>query len=236
MPYKTRNKEKEADSKMGSLKLLPILIFVACLSFIVRFGEVVVEVKTADQALSGAVMAAAPAKDEEKAEPVDVPEGLAENEPLPSMDNEWADPTTLDMNFTETQRKALDELKERREVLDSLENRLSQREALLEVTEKRIEEKITELEAIRNELKDLLGEQSEQEEARMTSLVKIYEGMKPKDAAIIFDNLDMDILLGVISRMSERRSAPILASMSPERVQRLTTLLAEQKKLPEIPE
>jgi flagellar motility protein MotE (MotC chaperone) len=152
------------------------------------------------------------------------------------MDNEWADPTTLDMNFTETQRKALDELKERREVLDSLENRLSQREALLEVTEKRIEEKITELEAIRNELKDLLGEQSEQEEARMTSLVKIYEGMKPKDAAIIFDNLDMDILLGVISRMSERRSAPILASMSPERVQRLTTLLAEQKKLPEIPE
>ena len=150
--------------------------------------------------------------------------------------DDWADPTTIDMNFSETQTTVLNELKERRDALDQRETRITQREALLQVTERRVEEKISELESIRVEIKDLLGQQSQEEEARMLSLVKIYEGMKPKDAASIFDNLDMDILLQVVGRMSERRTAPILAAMSVQKAQQLTTLLAEQKKLPAIPE
>jgi len=56
--------------------------------------------------------------------------------------------------------------------------------------------------------------------------------MKPKDASAIFDNLDMDILLQVVSRMSERKTAPIMAAMNIQKAQELTTLLAEQKQLP----
>ena len=56
------------------------------------------------------------------------------------------------------------------------------------------------------EIQDLLKQQSEEEKARIASLVKIYEGMKPKDAARIFNTLDTDILLDVVGKMSERKS------------------------------
>lgn len=223
---------------IGNYALFPLLILVAFLSFAVRLGDIVVDVKTTEQVLSGGVMAedTPKPKEGELVEPLSVPEGLAENEPAPVLEDKWADPTTLEMEFSETQATVLNELKERRAALDSRENRISQREALLKVTEKRIEEKINELDSIRTEIEELLGKQSDEEEARLQSLVKIYEGMKPKEAAAIFDNLDMNILLQVVSRMSERRSAPIMALMDKNRVQELTLMLAEQKMLPEIPE
>ncbi len=220
---------------MASLRILPLLILVALLSFVVRIGDIVTEVKTVEQAMSASAMAETAPKDEEKIA-VDVPEGLPEDEPATLPVDDWADPETLDMQFSETQRTVLEELKERRGVLDSRERRIQQREALMQVTEQRIEEKISELDAIRTEIKDLLGTQSEEEEARLQSLVKIYSGMKPKEASAIFDNLDMDILLQVVSRMSERKTAPIMASMNVQKAQELTTLLAEQKQLPEFSE
>jgi flagellar motility protein MotE (MotC chaperone) len=113
---------------------------------------------------------------------------------------------------------------------------MNQRDALLKVTERRIQEKIEELTALRQEIEGLLGTQSKEEEARLQSLVKIYSGMKPKDAAAIFDKLNMDILLQVVGRMSERKSAPIMAAMDTQKVQELTTLLAEQKALPDFSE
>jgi flagellar motility protein MotE (MotC chaperone) len=68
--------------------------------------------------------------------------------------------------------------------------------------------------------------------ARLQSLVKIYENMKPKDAARIFDQLDMDVLLDVVERMKEARVAPILALVNPQRAQDITIQLAERRKLP----
>ncbi len=214
-----------------------MLVLVAFLSFGVRIGEIVITVQNQPvQVLAASAVAAEDKAAQEGAPDVDIPEGLTEDDPAPLPDDEWADPITLDMEFTETQARVLEELKERRASLDQRENRVSQREALLTVTEQRIEEKIAELEAIRTEITDLLGQQSEAEEARMMSLVKIYEGMKPKEAAAIFNDLDMDILLQVVGRMSERRTAPILAAMDIQKAQELTTLLAEQKQLPALPE
>ena len=46
---------------------------------------------------------------------------------------------------------------------------------------------------------------------------------------------DLDILVEVISRMSERKVSPVLAAMNPERARTITIMLAEQKSLPELP-
>ena len=59
--------------------------------------------------------------------------------------------------------------------------------------------------------------------------------MKAKDAANIFNTLDMDILISVMGRMSERKLAPILAEMNPDRARSVTIFLAEQKSLPTLP-
>jgi flagellar motility protein MotE (MotC chaperone) len=84
-------------------------------------------------------------------------------------------------------------------------------------------------------LEDLLKARSEQEEAELKSLVKMYENMKPKAAARVFEEMDMDVLLDVVDRMNERKVAPILALVTPTRAKEITFELAQRRQLP-IPE
>ena len=148
----------------------------------------------------------------------------------------WTDASDGDIDYSTLRKELYEDLLQRRQQLDEKEKVLGQREALLEAGEKEITRKFNELTGLRNEIQELLKKQSNEEDARIASLVKIYEGMKPKDAARIFNTLDMDIMIDVVSKMSERKSAPIIASMEADRARALTTLLAEQKKLPELPD
>ncbi|MCB1557584.1 MAG: flagellar protein FlbB [Alphaproteobacteria bacterium] len=148
----------------------------------------------------------------------------------------WEDANDIDTEYSEIKQDMYKELVERRRLLDEREQTLEKREALLDAAEKELDRKYKEMTGMRDEIQSLLKMQSKEEEARMDSLVKIYTGMKPKDAARIFNTLDMDILVDVIGRMPEKKSAPILAGMDADRARALTTLLAEQKKLPEIPQ
>jgi len=77
-----------------------------------------------------------------------------------------------------------------------------------------------------------LKKHDKQEEEKIQRLVKMYESMKPKDAARIFQNLDMAILISVVERMKERKVAPILAAMASKEAKKLTTELATRKQLP----
>ena len=67
---------------------------------------------------------------------------------------------------------------------------------------------------------------SEREEAGIRQLVRVYESMRPRDAATILDDLDMPILLQVLDRMREAKAAPVLAAMRPERARAATTELS----------
>ena len=61
---------------------------------------------------------------------------------------------------------------------------------------------------------------------------KIYENMKPKEAAKIFEQLDMPILLDVVERMKEQKVSPILAEMEPSKAKTVTTEMAQQRQMP----
>ncbi|MBL1147992.1 MAG: hypothetical protein HND56_11280 [Pseudomonadota bacterium] len=137
-------------------------------------------------------------------------------------------------HFSDAEIDVLQSLAKRREALEKREKELATREALLNVAEAEVDNKISELKALRAEIEKLLGKQTDVQENRLRSLVKIYENMKPKEAATIMNTLEMGVLLDVIGRMSERRSAPILANMTPDRARAVTIRLAEQRKLPEL--
>ncbi len=234
------------------LRILPLLVVVASLAFIVRVGDAALQLKD----LSGSAFAQSePAKAEAKAEekkvaeaPKDAappaepaaPEVKATEKPgaveLPSAAAPaWSDAADADIDYSNLRKELYEDLLQRRQQLDEKEKVLSQREALIDASQQEINKKFEELIGLRDEIQNLLKKQSEEENARIASLVKIYEGMKAKDAARIFNTLDMDILLDVVSKMSERKSAPIIAEMDAERARGLTTMLAEQKKLPELP-
>ena len=67
---------------------------------------------------------------------------------------------------------------------------------------------------------------------RMTSLVKTYEAMKPKDAAAIFNGMDDGVLLDIAKAMKPATLAAILSSMTPKRAEALTRMLADLSKSP----
>ena len=60
------------------------------------------------------------------------------------------------------------------------------------------------------------------------------EKMKPKEAARIFDQLEIDVLLKVIDRMKSTKTAPVLAAMAPERAKELTMRIAERRPMPKL--
>lgn len=155
-------------------------------------------------------------------------------EPPSTDDAVWRDYLDAEMEYSGMRSELFEDLTERRKDIESKERELAMREALLQAAERELEQKFTELEGLKQEIESLLQKQSSEEEERIQSLVKIYEGMKAKDAARIFNTLETEVLLSVIGRMSERKSAPILASMSPERARSITILLAEQKTLPDL--
>jgi flagellar motility protein MotE (MotC chaperone) len=153
------------------------------------------------------------------------PPEVAPEEEIPK---DWVEERASEYNQRELD--VLESLANRRKKLDQWEKDVSLREKVLIATEERIDQKLAELNGMSTELKDLLVTYDKEEDAKVSSLVKVYEAMKPKDAARIFDELDMDILLMVVDRMSERRVAPILAAMSPQKAKDLTQELADQKK------
>jgi len=138
--------------------------------------------------------------------------------------------------FTPTEVEILQRLQERREQLDSRGRELDQREAMLTAAETRFDQKITELQNLKKEIQGLLTQANSEQQAQLDSLVKIYETMKPADAAKIFNNLENDVLLNVISRMKEAKVAPVFAAMDEKRAQEVTILLAARKRLPTVPE
>lgn len=218
---------------IGSSRLLPLLIIVSFLSFSVRLGEVVTGVSN----LSGAAYAEEKPEESAKKDNMDKDEKSDAVEVVSKDDKkaeepEWRDANDSSLDVSGVKLELFQDLSKRRQELNERENRLITREALLKAAEQELERKYQELTKLKNEIEVLLNEQSEQEEDRINSLVKIYEGMKPKDAARIFDTLDIDVLLSVVARMSERKVSPVMAAMNPERVRTVTIMLAEQKKLP----
>lgn len=227
-------------------KMLPLLVLVASISFGIRFGEFVTGVSTSPGTANAQTEPEMMLQEEPPKALSDGPPVLpnpADEEPrtagLPDKPDmaeskDWRDASESDIEFSDVRMELFEDLKKRRSLLEKQEREIAVREALLKAAQQEIDQKYNELVSLRTEIEELLKEQSEEEKARTTSLVKIYEGMKPKDAARIFNSLDMDVLLQVISKMSERKSAPIMASMDPVRARNLTLMLSEQKALPDI--
>ncbi len=139
-----------------------------------------------------------------------------------------ADPFAL----TEQEIDILQTLAQRREELDQRGKSLEQREIMLSAAEMRLSEKVAELERLKAAIEDLLLQYDDKVDDQILSLVKIYGNMKPKDAARIFNELEMEVLLDVLDQMKERSSAAILAEMDPRRAKAVTLQLAQRDALP----
>ena len=124
------------------------------------------------------------------------------------------------------ERAVLESLNQRRQELEARARELDLRENLLAATEKRVEARLAEIKEAEARINATVHKKDEAEAARFKSLVSMYENMKAKDAAKIFDRLDMRVLLELASQINPRRMSDILAQMSPDVAERLTGEIA----------
>ena len=135
-------------------------------------------------------------------------------------------PDSLEIGGSAAERAVLESLGKRRESLQQQEGQLDLREKLLQATEERIQKRVEELKKLEDRINTAVDEKKKQEKNEIAGLVTMYENMKPKDAARIFDRLSLPILLKVVRQMKPRKMADILAKMSPDAAERLTVAIA----------
>lgn len=128
---------------------------------------------------------------------------------------------------SDAERAVLLQLRQRRQEIDARELALTARESMLAAAEQKLNARVEELVALQKKLEALEAVRQQREELGWQGLVKVYEVMKPRDAAVIFNDLQMPVLLPVLDRMKEAKAAPILAAMNPDKAREVTAALAK---------
>lgn len=173
-------------------------------------------------------------------EPVPAKAGqlLAAMPPLPSAETVQAAARFVAQATTPNPAPAAQD--DRRNRLDEREKALERREALLKAAEQRLADKINELKLMQTSL-DRPAKPADQAAAKPTDrdreeqlrrLVRVYEDMRPREAARIFEQMDQGLLMDVAGRMKSFKLAPVLAAMEPKKATQLTAELAKRKPVP----
>jgi flagellar motility protein MotE (MotC chaperone) len=205
-------------------RLLPILIVAAAFLLSTKVVDVFLAID-----LTALPRASAETKNPTQAEEhaAAAPAESAPPKPAQTASNE---PT----HFSQEEVGVLQSLSKRRAELDQRAGELDQRDALLQATEQRINEKIAKLQEMQKSISTSFKKEDDADDAKLKSLVKVYETMKPKDAARIFEQLDLPVVLDVVERMKDRNTAAILAAMDPAKAKTVTVGLVARRPVPEL--
>jgi flagellar motility protein MotE (MotC chaperone) len=127
-----------------------------------------------------------------------------------------------------SERAVLESLQSRRQEIEARAREIDIRESLINSAEKRIEGRIEEVKATEARISVAGQQKSETDAARFKGIITMYEGMKAKDAAKIFDRLELPVLFEIASQIAPRKMADIMGQMQPEAAERLTVELARR--------
>lgn len=122
-----------------------------------------------------------------------------------------------------------------RDALRERERLIAAREAVAASVEARLGEQIARLESVSAALKQASGAVTAEERARLAQLIKVYEAMKAKNAAAIFDPMPLELLLPIVRGMRETKVAAVVAEMDPTKARSLTAELARSAGPPAPP-
>ena len=216
--------------KIPAPRLLPMTIATLAALLTVKCGDLLEaalsEGHTTPVGMVTAAKAAAAEPQSEKAKPPPAPE----QKPPPAAAMPEGPPPVSD-----SERAVLLDLRQRRKELDALADSLTAREAVLAATEQKLSARVAELQSLQKRLEVLDTARQQKEDAGWQGLVKMYEAMKPKEAATIFDDLSMSVLLQVLDRMKDAKAAAVMAAMAPEKARDVTAELVRMRTRHEPP-
>jgi len=129
-----------------------------------------------------------------------------------------------------TERALLEKLGARRDALRQKNEELDLREKMLGEAERKLETGLGDLKKAEDKVDSVAKAKEEAEKQGLKNIVTMYEAMKPKDAARVFDRLGHEVLVPIVLAMNPRKMAEVLAVMQPETAERLTVALANRAR------
>ena len=118
--------------------------------------------------------------------------------------------------------EALDQLyklTERKKELDSREEELNKKAKEIENQKVYVEQKLKELEDYRQKISNLLQDRVKADAGKVDNLVQIYTNMRPGQAAKVFETMDEDLVIEILSKMKKKTAADVLNLMKAEKAQ-----------------
>lgn len=122
--------------------------------------------------------------------------------------------------------KMVADLKDRAAQLSARETVAMQREQSLTLAQSRVDEKLAELKVAQETLSATIAEADHAADKDVSSLVAMYEAMKPKDAARLFAEMQPDFAAGFIVKMKPELAAAVLAGLEPAQAYSISAVLA----------
>lgn len=181
-----------------------------------------------DPETTGSVPAPDPNKEKEKAEA----EAKADAARAANPNNKAGIVNGTSKPQSPAERAILERLGERREEIETRIRELEMRERLLDTAEKKLDGRVGDLKVLEDKVDGPKGKPAAEEAKALKNLVIMYEAMKPKDAARVFDRLNLDVLVPVVQQMNPRKMSDVLAAMSPDRAEKLTVALSSSGRSP----
>lgn len=126
--------------------------------------------------------------------------------------------------------QVLQSLAQRRTELDAREKQMATQEQLIAAAEAKLDGRIKQLSDMKSQVQALLDEANKTGDQDVLRMVKVYESMKPKDAAKVMETLKDDVRLPIAAKMKERNLAAVLAQMQPDKARDLTEKLSSRMK------
>jgi flagellar motility protein MotE (MotC chaperone) len=214
--------------KIPAPRLLPTTIATLAALLLVKSGDLLEATFTAGHRTERGMMAVARAA----GTAAEAGGGHAKSIPAPAAGEQKTSPANAvpdNPPISDSERAILLDLRQRRKELDALAETIAERESLLAAAEQKVAARVGELQALQKKLEGLDAAQKQKEDAGWQGLVKLYEAMKPRDAAAIFNELSMPVLLQVLDRMKEAKAAAVMSAMAPEKARDVTAELAQMR-------
>ena len=82
----------------------------------------------------------------------------------------------------------------------------------------------------KKEIEEQMKQRESAEKKRVSKLARLYNGMKPKDAAEAMDALDDDLAVTILQKMDEGTASKVLSEFEPAKAARLTQIIYEGTK------
>ena len=117
-------------------------------------------------------------------------------------------------------------LAERDAQLKARATRLEERERAVLMAEERAAEMLAELSSAERALRETIALADGAAAADLDRLTRMYESMKPREAAALFETMDPNFAAGFIGKMRPASAAAILAGLTPETAYTVSLVLA----------